>query len=161
MSVSAISPLLFVPCPFRELYLIFYRGRCAYLGCLIGLNLKKTDPEQAIEWKKCIKSSKKLHPAHTKHNSAYFLFIFFSVKLPFEQAYNPPQNAWGHISTPDSTHLFVVRLLFQKVAKICNFRKVANFCDRVNAPFSLSLIKLSLFIYSFIHSFSLCLLHGF
>ena len=31
-----------------------------------------------------------------------------------------------------STHLFVVRLFFQKVAKICNFWKIANFCDRVN-----------------------------
>ena len=36
--------------------------------------------------------------------------------------------------TLDSTHLFVVRLLFQKVAKIRNFWKVANFCDRVNPP---------------------------
>ena len=61
------------------------------------------------------------------------------MKLPFEQAYNPTptpppptppkkkkKNAWGHISTLDLTHLFV------KVAKICNFWKVANFCDRVN-----------------------------
>ena len=54
------------------------------------------------------------------------------MKLPFEQVYNPPKNALGHISTLDSTHLFVVRLFFQKVAKICNFWKVANFCDRVN-----------------------------
>ena len=39
------------------------------------------------------------------------------MKLPFEQTYNPTQNAWGHISTLDSTHLFVVCLLFQKVAR--------------------------------------------
>ena len=96
---------------------IFSPLDCVLIGCLIGLNLKKTDPKQAIEWKKCIKSSKKHHPVHTKHNSAkkkrrrkkY-------VKLPFEQAYYPPQNAWGHISTLDSTHLFIVRLFFQKDA---------------------------------------------
>ena len=57
-------------------------GLCAYLGCLIGLNLKMTDAKQAIERK----------------------------KLPFKQAYNPPPphppthpptNVWGHISTLD------------------------------------------------------------
>ena len=31
-----------------------------------------------------------------------------------------------------STHLSVIHLCFQKVAKICNFWKVANFCDCVN-----------------------------
>ena len=56
------------------------------------------------------------------------------MKLPLEQAYNPTQNAWGQISTLDSAHLFVVSLLFQKAAKICNFWKVANICDRVNPP---------------------------
>ena len=105
------------------------------MNCLIGLNLKKTDSEQVIEWKKCIKSSKKHHHAHTKHNSAKKKRNY-SVKLPFEQAYNTPRNAWGHIST----HFYAwlnssfYRLLFQKVAKICNFWKVANFCDRVNPP---------------------------
>ena len=44
---------------------------------------------------------------------------------------------WYHVKEErlfylDSTHLFVVRLFFQKVAKMCNFWKVANFCDRVN-----------------------------
>ena len=89
------------------------------------------DPKQAIEWKKCIKSSKKHHPAHTKHNST--IKKNYSGKLPFEQAYNPPPPPTPpHISTLDSTHLFVVRLLFQKVA--CNFWKVANFCNHVNLP---------------------------
>ena len=52
------------------------------------------------------------------------------MKLPFVRT---PQNAWRHISTLDANHLFVVRL-FKKVAKICNFWKVANFCDRVTLP---------------------------
>ena len=57
------------------------------------------------------------------------------MKLPFDQAYNPTQNAWGQISTLDSTHLFVVRFLFQnKLQRYATFWKVANFCDRVNPP---------------------------
>ena len=43
--------------------------------CLACLNLKKTDPKQAIGWKKCIKSS--IHPVHTKHNSLKIFFFFF------------------------------------------------------------------------------------
>ena len=39
---------------------------------------------------------------------------------------------WKGLSTPDSTHRFIVCLFFQKVAMVCNFWKVANFCDRVN-----------------------------
>ena len=40
--------------------------------CIIGLNLKKTDPKQAIEWKKCIKSTT-LRIQNTD-NSARILF---------------------------------------------------------------------------------------
>ena len=44
---------------------------------------------------------------------------------------------WYHVKEEkkiylDSTHLFVVRLFFEKVAKTCNFWKVTDFCDRVN-----------------------------
>ena len=53
-------------------------------------------------------------------------FFFYSVKIPFEQA-------WGHSFTLDWI-LCVVRFLFQTVAKICNCCKVGNFCDRVNPP---------------------------
>ena len=136
MSILVISPLFFILRPFRYRDLIFYLGPCAYRGCLISLNLKKTNPKQAMEsknLKKRIKSSKikKHYPAHTKHNSTKKK-LFYSVKLPFKHPQNPPKNAWRHISTHDWIHLFVTCLFFQKVQKICIFWKVANFCNYVN-----------------------------
>ena len=47
----------------------------------------------------------------------------------------PTPNPWGYsFFTLDSIHLLVIHLFFPKVAKICNFWKVANFCDHVKLP---------------------------
>ena len=51
---------------------------------------------------------------------------FYSVKLPFEHPPPPPpqkKNAWGHISTLDSTPLFVI-CYFKKVQSYATFGKL-------------------------------------
>ena len=105
-----------MPVSITLFYILSWTVRLPGLSDRFG-SQKRTYPKQAIEWKKCIKSSIQNIIRRKKY--------FYSVKLPFEQVYNPPKNALGHISTLDSTHLFVVRLFFQKCAKICNFWKVA------------------------------------
>ena len=76
MSVSAISPLFSV----LSSVSITLSNILSWTVCLPGLfgrfgSKKRTDPKKVIEWKKCIKSSKKHPPAHTKHNSAKKLIL--------------------------------------------------------------------------------------
>ena len=47
------------------------------------------------------------------------------MKLPFEQAYNPPQNAWGHISTLDS----FCRPFVTKSCKLLESCKLLRSCE--------------------------------
>ena len=64
-------------------------------GCLIGSNLIKTDPKQAIEWTKTERSA----PSCSYKTWFRERIFFYSMKLPFEHAYtstpNPTPSAWG------------------------------------------------------------------
>ena len=115
MSILVISPLFFILRPFRYRDLIFYLGPCAYRGCLISLNLKKTNPKQAMEsknLKKRIKSSKikKHYPAHTKHNSTKKKTILL-CEAPIQTSTEPTQKCLeAHFYTwlnSSFCHLFV------------------------------------------------------
>ena len=81
------------------------------------------------DWKKCIKSSEKHYPVHTKQFCEKINFTLWSYHW---NRHINLATCLGHIPMLDSTHLFVVHLFFQKVAKIYNFWKVANFCNHVN-----------------------------
>ena len=113
MSVSAISSLFSVLCPFWLLYLIFYFGLCSYRGCLISLNLKKTDPKLAIKWKKCIKSSKKHHPAHTKFHEKNNFTLW---------SYCPNRHIITHPKMLGGTFLHLIQLIF--LSSVCFFKKL-------------------------------------
>ena len=78
------------------------------------------------------KSSKKHHPAHTKHNSAKKIILLCEATvrtgiIPSHPTHPPPKNKNKMLG---GTFLRLLQLIFsvQKVAKICNS------CDRVNPP---------------------------
>ena len=68
-----------------------------------------------------------------------------SPPLPHPPTHPPSVSGGIYQFTLDWIHLFVIRLFFQNwVAKIWNFRKIANFCDRVNPLSTSQTISLNL-----------------
>ena len=76
----------------------------------------KDGPKQAIECKKCIKSIKTHHPAHTKHNSSKRFFSLWNYRS--NRHITPPKMLGG-------IFLRLIELIF--LSSVCYFKKLQRY----------------------------------